>query len=99
MRVQNRDECLELAGTEARLESFDGLRRERDFRHEDDGALALFERVGKGLQVNFGFAGACHSMKKKCSRRYFVGGTGVAPVKFGVPPNFVMSRAIRVGGC
>ena len=27
-----------------------------------------------------------------------VGGTGVAPVKFGIPPNFVMSRAIRVGG-
>ena len=27
-----------------------------------------------------------------------VGGTGVAPVKFGVPPDFVMSRTIGVDG-
>ena len=54
--MQHGDERLEFAGTESRLESLDGLRRERNLRHEHDGALALFERVGEGLQINLGFA-------------------------------------------
>ena len=65
MRMQNRDERLQFAGTEPRLEPLDGLRRERNFRHEHDGALALFQRVREGLEINFGFAGAGDAVEKK----------------------------------
>ena len=63
--VQHGDKRLEFAGTEPRLEPLDGLRRERNFRHKHNGALALFERVGEGLQINLGFAAAGHSMKQE----------------------------------
>ena len=98
MAVQDGDERLEFAGAEPGLEPLDGLRRKRNLRHEHDGALALFECVGDGLKINLGLAAAGDAMEKKCSRRSIVGGTGVAPVKFGVAPNFVMSRTIWVGG-
>ena len=65
MRMQHRDERLQFSGTEPRLESFDGLRRQRNFRHEHDGAFALFQRVREGLQINFRFAGAGDAVKKK----------------------------------
>ena len=43
--VQHRDECLQRTRTETGLESFDRLRRERNLRHEDDGAFALLKAV------------------------------------------------------
>ena len=72
MAVQHGDERLQRAGAEARLEPLDGLRRERDFRHEHDGALALFERVGDGLQINLGLAAAGDAVQEK-------GADGVLP--------------------
>ena len=43
--------------------------------------------------------GLCHPSDFENMRSAFqIGGTGVAPVKSGVPPDFVMSRTIRVGG-
>ena len=63
--MQHGDERLELAGTEARLESFDGLRRERNFRHQHDGALALLERVREGLEINLGLAAAGDAVEQK----------------------------------
>ena len=58
MAVQHRDQRLQRAGTEPRLEALDRLRRERDLRHEDDRALALFQRVGDGLQIDLRLAAA-----------------------------------------
>ena len=49
MAVQDGDERLQFAGTEPCFESLDRLRRERNFRHEHNRALALFERVGKDV--------------------------------------------------
>ena len=43
---------------EARLEARDGLRRERDLRHEHDHAAPALERVRAGAQVDLGLAGA-----------------------------------------
>ena len=65
VRMQNRDERLEFAGAESRLEPLDGLRRERNFRHEHDRALALFERMREGLEINLGLAGAGDAVEKK----------------------------------
>jgi len=47
---------LQFAGTETGFEALDGLRCEGNFRDEDDGAFALFEGVGDGLEIDFGFA-------------------------------------------
>src|ERR1039458_1633280 len=65
MAVQDGDERLQFAGTEPCFESLDRLRRERNFRHEHNRALALFERVRDGLQVNFGFAGTGDAVQKE----------------------------------
>ena len=61
----NGDERLQFAGTEPRLESLDGLRRERNFRHEHDRALALFQRVREGLEIDFRLAAAGDAMEQK----------------------------------
>src|ERR1039458_4105839 len=65
MAVQDGDERLQFAGTEPCFESLDRLRRERNFRHEHDGALALFECVGKGLEVDLRLAGAGDTVQKE----------------------------------
>ena len=53
MAVQHRDERLQRPRTEARLEPLDGLGRQRNFRHEHNGASALLQRAGNRLQINF----------------------------------------------
>ena len=65
MRVQDRHERLQFAGTEPCFESLDRLRRERNFRHEHNCALALFERVGKGLEIDLGLAAAGDTVEQK----------------------------------
>src|ERR1043166_4912552 len=47
--MQNRNERLQRAGGETGFEALDRLRRERDFRHENDSAFALLESVSDGL--------------------------------------------------
>src|SRR5439155_8946973 len=74
MAVQHRDERLQRAGTEAALEPFDRLRRERDFRHEHDGAFSLPQAMGDGLQINFGLAAARDAVKQE-------GAAGVPPAE------------------
>ena len=89
MAVQNRNERLQRAGAEATLEPFDGLRRERDFRHEHDGAFSLLQAMGDGLQINFGLAAARDAVEEEGARVASIrpGGTRVPRVVFGVPPN------------
>ena len=57
--VQQRDGVAE-----ARLEAPDGLRRERDLRHEHDHALAALQRRGGGAQVDLGLARAGHAVQQ-----------------------------------
>ena len=92
MRMQDRHERLQSAGTEPRLESLDRLRCERDFRHKHNRTLASFERVGEGLEVDFRLARAGDSMKQEnlrwlCGVRFLLCSTRVSRVMFGVPPN------------
>ena len=54
--VQDRDGFL--CGGEARFEALDGLRCERDFRHEHDGGLPAVEHELDGLEVNLRLAAA-----------------------------------------
>jgi hypothetical protein len=56
MRMQHRYQRLQFPGTKPRLEPLDGLRCQRNFRHEHNGAFALLQRVGDGLEIDFGFA-------------------------------------------
>ena len=65
MAVQHRDERLQRAGAEPRLEALDGLRREGDFRHEHDGAFALLQRVGDGLEIDLGLAAAGDAVEEE----------------------------------
>ena len=90
--MQHRHERLQFAGTEPGLESLDGLRRERNFRHEHDRALALFERMGEGLEIDFRFARTGDAVKQEnmgwlCDVRFLSCSTRVPRVMFGVPPN------------
>src|SRR5262245_51794970 len=68
MAVQNSDQRLQRAGTESGFETLDRLRRERNLRHEDDGAFPLRKCVGNGLQIDFGFAAARDAVQKKGRR-------------------------------
>ena len=65
MAVQHRHQRLQRAGAEPRLEALDGLRRERDFRHEDNRALALLQGVGDGLQIDLGLAAAGDAVEEE----------------------------------
>ena len=65
MAVQHRHQRLQRAGAEPRLEPLDGLRRERDFRHEHNRALAVFQGVGDGLQINLGLAAAGDAVQEE----------------------------------
>ena len=65
MAVQHRHQGLQRAGAEPRLEALDGLRRERDFRHEDNGALALLQGVGDGLQIDLRLAAAGDAVEQE----------------------------------
>ena len=56
MRMQHRDERLQFAGAEPRLEPLHRLRRQRNFRHQHNRAFALLQRVREGLQINFRLA-------------------------------------------
>ena len=63
--VENGDEGLELAGVEPGLESLDRLRRERDFRDQDDCTLTLRKGVGDGLEINFGLPRAGDAVEEE----------------------------------
>ena len=65
MAVQDGDERLQRTGAKAGLEPFDRLRCERDFRHQYDGALALLERVGDGLQIDLRLAAAGDAVEEE----------------------------------
>ena len=43
---------------EARGETVEKLRRERDFRHQDQGLAAFAQRRGDSLEIDFGLARA-----------------------------------------
>src|SRR5438876_7562029 len=65
MAVQDGDQRLQLPGTEPGLEAFNRLGRQRNFRHEHNGPLALLERVGDGLEIDFRLAAAGGAVKEK----------------------------------
>ena len=65
--MQHRDERLKRSRAEAGLKAFDGLGRERNFRNQNNRTLSLLEGVSDGLQVDFGFTGACDAFEQKCS--------------------------------
>ena len=69
MAVQNGYQGLHPAGAEARLESFDSLRGEGNLGDQDDGALALLQSVGEGLEINFGLAAAGNTVEEEGARR------------------------------
>src|SRR4029077_12743632 len=66
MAVQYCDRIL-LFG-ETTLETFDRLRRKRNFRHEDDRAAPAFERSPDRLQINFGFSATGNPVQQNWSR-------------------------------
>ena len=65
MAVQHRHQRLQRAGAEPRLEALDGLRRERNFRHEHDRAFALLQGVGDGLQIDLRLAAAGDAVEEE----------------------------------
>ena len=62
MTVQNRDHVLPFG--KATLESLDRLRRERNFRHEDDCGLASSENGANSLQINFRLPASGHAVEQ-----------------------------------
>ncbi len=85
--VQERDGVAE-----ARGEARDGLRRERDLRHERDHALAALERRGRRAQVDLGLARAGDAVQqvrragRGLDRRERVGLGGAWARPCGPPP-------------
>src|SRR5205814_933369 len=69
MAVQHGDDGLAWARAETSLEAFYRLRSERDFRHQDDSALAFGQRVRDRLEIYFGFAAARNAMNKESAER------------------------------
>ena len=60
---------------EARAHPGDHLRRERDLRHQEDGARAVTQGSCDQLQVDLGFAGACYAPQQAFGQtRLLVGG-------------------------
>jgi len=96
MAVQDRHQRLQGARAEAALETFDRLWCEGDFRHEHDGAFALLQAMGDGLQINLGLAAARDAVEQEGARFAFVllGSTRVPRVVFGVSPN---THVVRLG--
>jgi len=77
MRMQHRHQRLQFSRAEPRLEPLDGLRRQGNFWHEDDRALALFQRVGDRLEINFRLAGAGDAIQEeRAVRRRLRGSRG-----------------------
>src|SRR6266513_4854687 len=66
MAVQYCDRILRFG--KATLETFDRLRRKRNFGHEDDRAASAFERSPDRLQINFRLAAAGHSVQQNRTR-------------------------------
>src|SRR6266571_1839816 len=66
MAVQYCDRILRFG--KATLETFDRLRRKRNFRDENDRASSAFERSPDPLQINFSLAAAGHSVQQNWSR-------------------------------
>ena len=62
VRVQHRD--LVPRRSEARLEALDRLRRERDFRHEQNRAEPAFEHALDGLEVDLRLSAAGHTVEQ-----------------------------------
>src|SRR6266567_5982113 len=65
MTMQNSDQCLQRARTEACFEPFHGLRCQRYFRNQHDRAFALLECVGNCLKINLSFAAAGDAVQEK----------------------------------
>ena len=65
MAVQHRHQRLQRTGAEPRLEPLDGLRRERNFRHQHNRALALLQGVGDGLQIDLRLAAAGDAVEEE----------------------------------
>ena len=58
-RRGDRPECHSAGRlAESRGETFEKLRGERDFRHQDQGLAAVAQRLGDRLEIDFGLAGA-----------------------------------------
>src|SRR6266446_9017875 len=66
MAVQYCDRILRFG--KATLETFDRLRRKRNFGHEDDRAASAFERSPNCLQINFGLSATGHPVQQNWSR-------------------------------
>ena len=62
MAVQHRD-CIRHIGKTA-FKAFDCLRRQRNFRHENDRGAAAIKRCPDRLQINFGLTGSGHTVKQ-----------------------------------
>ena len=65
MAVQHGDQCLLRPVAESRLEPLDCLRRQRNLRHEHDGALPLAKRVRDRLQIHLRLAAAGHAVQQE----------------------------------
>src|SRR5260370_405982 len=66
MAVQYCDRILRFG--ETTLETFDRLRRKRNFGHEDDRAASALQRSPNCLQINFSLAAAGHCVQQNWSR-------------------------------
>ena len=58
------------AVAEARGESVEKLRRERDFRHQDQSLATLAQSLGDRLEIDLGLAGAGHAFKQDGLERF-----------------------------
>ena len=61
--VQHGDQCLLRPVAEPRLEPLNRLRRQRNLRHQHDGALPLAKRVCDRLQIHLRLAAAGHAVQ------------------------------------
>ena len=66
MAVQHGD--ADFLPDEARAEMLDRLRRERDFRHEDERAFSRARAPGDGLQIDLGLAAAGDAVEQHHAR-------------------------------
>src|SRR5438309_9023681 len=66
MAVQYCDRILRFG--KATLETFDRLRRKRNFGYEDNRAASPFERSPDRLQINFGLSATGNSVQQNWSR-------------------------------
>ena len=66
MTMQNRNHILCFG--ETALEAFDRLRRQGNFRNEDDRAATAFERRSDSLKINFSFSATGYAVQQNRTR-------------------------------